>query len=322
MNTRLSRITAAVAVPALLLVAAACGDDDESTDDTSAETVEDTAVAPDTGAAPVTTDAAVTTMAPTTAGPETTAAETTAAPDTTEASETTAGSETTVGGEADPAAFCQAAVDVQSVINALDGPAGDPAALEPALAAVEASTPEEIAEPAGVIVEIGRAQAEGGEISPEDEEAFIGAIGEVTAWMSDNCDYESVDVVGVDYRFDGVPETLPAGPAIFNFANEGTEQHEYVMFRLNDDTTETVEELLALPEEEVFTKITFAGFAYADPGESSGLIADLTPGRYAAVCFIPVGSTPEAVEEATANSTEIQGPPHIMEGMVAEFTVE
>ena len=42
------------------------------------------------------------------------------------------------------------------------------------------------------------------------------------------------------------------------------------------------------------------------------LVADLAPGEYVAVCFIPVGTMPD--HEGT-------GPPHFVEGMKQEFTV-
>lgn len=41
------------------------------------------------------------------------------------------------------------------------------------------------------------------------------------------------------------------------------------------------------------------------------------PGRYVAVCFIPVGTTPETPPEDFENL----GPPHALQGMVAEFEV-
>ena len=59
--------------------------------------------------------------------------------------------------------------------------------------------------------------------------------------------------------------------------------------------------------------ITTVGGAFAQPGGKTGLVADLTAGDYVAVCFIPVGTT-------SLDSTS-EGPPHAMQGMVAEFTV-
>lgn len=85
------------------------------------------------------------------------------------------------------------------------------------------------------------------------------------------------------------------------------------MFRVNDGVTETVQELLALPDEEAMTKATMATVTGALPGESEYAVADLRPGKYAMVCFVPEGTT--------GRDTEGTGQPHFMKGMVYEFTV-
>jgi hypothetical protein len=82
---------------------------------------------------------------------------------------------------------------------------------------------------------------------------------------------------------------------------------------------ESLEELLALPEEEAMTKATEAGAAFAAPGTIGTGTADLSePGRYGIVCFIPVGATPDVLQ----SGEEPEGPPHFTEGMFAEITVE
>ena len=84
-------------------------------------------------------------------------------------------------------------------------------------------------------------------------------------------------------------------------------------FKINDGVTESLDELFALPEDEVFGKITPVNATFASPGESDSGSWNLTsPGTYAVVCFVPVGSVGEA---------EGDGPPHFAEGMVQEFTV-
>lgn len=40
------------------------------------------------------------------------------------------------------------------------------------------------------------------------------------------------------------------------------------------------------------------------------------------VCFIPVGTTPEAEKAAEESGKEIEGPPHFTRGMKGEFTVK
>jgi hypothetical protein len=130
----------------------------------------------------------------------------------------------------------------------------------------------------------------------------------------ENCDWNAVDVTATNYKFDGIDAEISAGATSFELTNEGTELHELVILRKNDDTTETWDELLALPEEEARSKTTFLGQTSAAPGEEYAYAAvDLTAGEYAAVCFIPVGSVDE--------ETEADGPPHFTQGMKQEFTV-
>ncbi len=74
------------------------------------------------------------------------------------------------------------------------------------------------------------------------------------------------------------------------------------------------EELLEMPEDQAEQHIeTFAGGTFAPAGAAAGTVTELTPGRWAYVCFIPVGSI---------GDTEGSGPPHFVEGMAGELTVE
>jgi hypothetical protein len=94
----------------------------------------------------------------------------------------------------------------------------------------------------------------------------------------------------------------------FALTNDGTEKHEMVLFKRNDGETRPIEDLLALPEDQVGQALTFAGATQSDPGKTTATITDLTPGKYAAVCFLPMGGAED-------------GPPHFMQGMVTEFEV-
>ena len=74
------------------------------------------------------------------------------------------------------------------------------------------------------------------------------------------------------------------------------------------------QELLALPEEEAMAKVDMVAAVFAPPGDESYSVADLEAGDYAMVCFIPTGASEE--------NPEGTGPPHFIQGMLAEFTVE
>lgn len=155
----------------------------------------------------------------------------------------------------------------------------------------------------------------------------IEADSTISEWTADNCAFaeDAVEVAGVEYEFNGVPDTVSAGdPTVFRFENEGEELHELVLFRINDDVDQSIEELLQLPQEEAEQKAEFVTHGFALPGNTDLVVAsDLEPGRYGMVCFLPVGATPEAFQEMMETGEEPEGgPPHFTRGMHAEFTVE
>jgi hypothetical protein len=191
----------------------------------------------------------------------------------------------------DVAAFCEAEVAVEAAVAS-----GDPAAIGPALEGVIAAAPEDIRP----TVETVAANAENPE-SPEFAEAYSAMI----EYMKANCGYAELGVSGSEYAFGGIPEEVPAGPTIVTFENIGEEVHEFVVYRINDDVTMTVEELLALPEEEAESMVTAVAQTFAFPGQTGYTVADLTPGRYVALCFVPQGLTPEVIAEIEAAESSV-----------------
>lgn len=227
------------------------------------------------------------------------------------------------GPSAEITAFCDDYVSIQGLLTS--GPdEADPMPwveeVTAGLEQLEGSAPEGIS---GAVAGMAGALQE--PVNDLDEAAFMAvtmsdSYAEDTAaiheFVVDECQFRNVAVTAVDFAFEADLEGLEAGQVAFDFKNDGTEFHEMALIRINDDTTETVEELLALPEEEAMAKTSFVGVSFAAPGESSTMYADLEPGRYAVICFIPTGSTsPEEAETA-------DGPPHFTHGMVAEFTVD
>jgi hypothetical protein len=150
------------------------------------------------------------------------------------------------------------------------------------------------------------------------DEDFGAAFEDIDGAMESECGSEPLDLVTEEYAFSGAPETLEAGRYTLDIDNQGTEAHEAIMFRVNDDVDLTAEELLALPEAQFEKKITSTGESFALPG-TNGLsdYIEVEPGRYVIVCYLPKGATPEALQ-----SGEGLGAPHHTEGMFAEITVE
>lgn len=131
------------------------------------------------------------------------------------------------------------------------------------------------------------------------------------------CDAELIEVTAVDYSFQGVPSEIDAGRVVIHLSNDGEELHEFLMFRKKAGVTESFDELLALPEGEGESKADEAGAAFSFPGSAGSTIVELAAGDYVAVCFIPKGLTPAAIE----SGEEPDGPPHFTQGMKVEFTV-
>ena len=163
---------------------------------------------------------------------------------------------------------------------------------------------------------------------PEFDEAYAAVID----YMKANCGYAELDVAASEYRFDGLPSNLPAGPTIITLDNIGEEVHEIYIGRVNNDVTLTVEELAELPEDQLHgPMVTPTAFAFSVPGAIGYGAADLTPGRYIAVCFLPEGATPEVLmqlDEAGVDGPEDSlpagievGPAHYTIGMIHEFNV-
>jgi hypothetical protein len=147
---------------------------------------------------------------------------------------------------------------------------------------------------------------------------------------------ETVDITAVDYEFQGVPDSVPAGTEL-SFTNDSDgEVHELVLTRINDDETRSVAELAALPESELealFTQGPPALVSIALPGEEGMAVVGSTtltePGRYGLFCFIGTGADPQAYRDLFAAPPSDEGPPdipggspHITQGMFAELTVE
>lgn len=122
-------------------------------------------------------------------------------------------------------------------------------------------------------------------------------------------------VTGVEYAFQGLDAISAPGEYALTFTNGGEELHEIVLVKLADETT-PLEELLASDTEPEMEEVAFT---FACPGENAETTAVSIdgPGRYVAVCFIPVGTTPETLPE----EIESLGPPHAFQGMAQELRI-
>jgi hypothetical protein len=143
---------------------------------------------------------------------------------------------------------------------------------------------------------------------------------------------ETITVQALDYAFAGLPERVKAGTTFVLDNQSEAELHEFVAVRLPDDETRSIQELLALPMEELEQLFPFVEMVVIAPPGEAGFPVEGTgvldePGRYAIICAIPTGADPAAYLAAAAESQggppDVPGgPPHFVQGMFAEIVVE
>lgn len=142
-----------------------------------------------------------------------------------------------------------------------------------------------------------------------------------------------VTVDGFDYGFANLPESVPAGTRLSLRNTATAELHEIAVFRLPDEVTEPLEELLQLPPDElgpilgepraVLLQVPGSDEVIAAVGD--GVLTE--PGRYAVMCFIPYGADPfeylakAAESEGGPPQGVAGGAPHFTYGMYAELEV-
>lgn len=199
--------------------------------------------------------------------------------------------------------FCEGAIEAEATF--IQGPEtdeeGDPTeegleefrnSMRPFLDQIAENTPEEIESEVDTVVDAVRQAIDTGDPSAVETPEFLEAEQGLDAYVYDNCEFDAQqEVVAVNYAFQQVPQSLSPGLTAFRLDNQGTEVHEAVIFRINDNVQSNIQEILELPEEQAEQQMEFRGVAVAEPGNAGYTTADLDAGRYAVVCFIPVGTT-------------------------------
>src|SRR5688500_2503618 len=228
------------------------------------------------------------------------------------------------GPSGDQEVFCQARIDVEEEFGKLfetEEPDQDVIdEINGLLDELDATASPEIAAQVTTVTGALRQGLETGfESDPFEDPAVQEAATAIDAFINANCGFEIVDVTALDYEFEGLPKSVPAGVVGFNFTNSGAEVHEIVIFKIKGD--QSLKKILSLSEKKAEKKLRFINATGAPPGESADSIyADLGPGRYGAVCHVPVGTTSEEDLEEEHGDEDV--PTHVDEGMYQEFTVE
>jgi hypothetical protein len=222
----------------------------------------------------------------------------------------------TQGGQA----FCDAALKVDKAFSVIGdkGPTKKQAqALDNALSGAESTAPPEIASDVQSIAGIIRSASTSGQ-DPFGNPTFQQNLSAIDQYRYNSCGYQQVPVTGIEYEFQGLPTTLPAGKTAFQFTDNGAEIHELEVLRIKGK--DSAKKLAGLSEKELSKKAEEVGSTFAMQGQSGYAFADMSkPGRYAVLCHLPVGSTSEQAAEQAAKK---HAKTHAQEGMFATITVE
>jgi hypothetical protein len=222
----------------------------------------------------------------------------------------------TQGGQA----FCDAALKVDKAFSAVGdrGPTKKQAQnLDKALSGAESTAPPEIAADVQSIAGIIRSAAQSNQ-DPTENPTFTQNVAAIDQYRYNSCGYQQLQASGIEYEFQGLPKTVPAGKVAIQFTDNGAEIHELEVLRIKGE--DSAKKLTGLSESQLGKKAEDVGSTFAMQGQTSYAFADMTkPGRYAVLCHLPVGSTsPQAAEEAGKKHAKS----HAQEGMYATITVE
>ena len=219
----------------------------------------------------------------------------------------------------DVKAFCDAGLKVDQAFAAAGQSNRPPTkkqqqAIEQALTQAQNVAPPEIAADvqsiAGLIQSAIQSQQD-----PSQNPTFEQNLSTINQYRYNSCGYKQVQVTGIEYEFQGLPKTLPAGKTAIQLTDTGAELHMLDLFRIK--TKDPLKKLLALPQKDVAKKVQDLGSADVTTlGGTAYVFADLKPGRYGAACFFPVGATSL---DALRNG---KGAPHWKEGMYQEVKVQ
>lgn len=190
---------------------------------------------------------------------------------------------------------------------------GDPAQLGPAAEAFAAAVPDALTEDASTLVDA---------FGSEDPDAmgsaeFVEASERIGDAVFADCDTAAaVDVDGIDYAFDGLPESIESGRIALRLHNESDTEQPHELIVLTGTDGQTADELRELPMEELMQQARPVGLAFVDaPGASATTLVDLEPGSYLVMCTLPVAEGGEMpVGDGPHES-------HADHGMVATLTV-
>ena len=181
------------------------------------------------------------------------------------------------------------------------------------LAALVAGAPDEIKDEVDEIALKIKRFRDDADPSAIDGEDFQRLTGTVDAYLHENCSGPKADVKAVNYAYEGLPATMPAGTVRIELENTSDEAHEIVILNRKPGVTETYDQLLALPDDQAQAKLDFVDAASVDPDGTGYIVANLPAGDLVFLCSFGKGTTDDDEPK--------QEEPHFTLGMKQEVKV-
>jgi hypothetical protein len=201
---------------------------------------------------------------------------------------------------ADLAAFCAARVEA----NAADTKAENVTVLSKMVATAPAAVSTPMADLLALVKKKGDKAFES-----KEGTALLATL---EPYIYDTCPGNQLPVTALDYEYQGIPATLPAGVTKIKMTNAAPkEDHMMVIAKLTAAGEKMeLDKVLDLPDKKAAKYIDYknAAFMQAKPGTAGYAPINLTPGKYAYMCFFPEGG-------------KKNGKPHFMLGMEGTVTV-
>jgi hypothetical protein len=203
-------------------------------------------------------------------------------------------------GTPDLAAFCAARIES----NSADTKADNVAVLTKMVAAAPAAVSTPMAD---LLVLV---KKKGDKAFESKEGAAL--LATLEPYIYDNCPGQQLPVTAIDYGYQGIPATLPAGVTKIKMTNAAPKEGHMMVIAKLTAAGEAMEldKILALPDKKAVKYIDYknAAFMQAEAGATGYAPINLTPGKYAYMCFFPQGG-------------KKHGKPHFMLGMEGTVTV-
>lgn len=158
---------------------------------------------------------------------------------------------------------------------------------------------------------------------------LVGALAGCGGDDESSAEPEALTIEMADFHYGTLPSEVAAGTRVEVVNLAPTELHEVVAFRLPDDETRGIDEIVGPDLGLVLEGLAPTMVVLAAPGGEAivpvGEPVFAEPGRYVLLCFIPTGADPAEYLQAAATSEgppQVDGgPPHFVHGMYAELTV-